>query len=292
MCYYLYRNNTLDYFFKGVLLLIFRNRNSEFVIYVSPYNIEPNPYQPRKNFDYDSLYSLSESIKSSGVLQPLIVRDLGNNSYELISGERRLRASKIAGLSVVPCLVKNVDVKDSAMFAILENLQREDLNFFEEAESLLKLMHDFGFTQSDIGKKLGKSQSSLSNKIRLLKIPADLRVIIIENALTERHARALIKLGDTDIMKKALKYIIENKLNVSQTEKYIESLLNDSKSVSNKPKLRMLTDVRLFINSITQAVNTMTDAGIDADLKRTEDENRIYFTVTIDKSKKVYNSVS
>lgn len=272
--------------------MIFRNRNSECVIYVSPYNIEPNPYQPRKNFDYDSLYSLSESIKSSGVLQPLIVRDLGNNSYELISGERRLRASKIAGLSVVPCLVKNVDVKDSAMFAILENLQREDLNFFEEAESLLKLMHDFGFTQSDIGKKLGKSQSSLSNKIRLLKIPADLRVIIIENALTERHARALIRLGDTDIMKKALKYIIENKLNVSQTEKYIESLLNDSKSVSNKPKLRMLTDVRLFINSITQAVNTMTDAGIDADLKRTEDENRIYFTVTIDKSKKVYNSVS
>ena len=203
-----------------------------------------------------------------------------------------MRASKIAGLSVVPCLVKNVDVKDSAMFAILENLQREDLNFFEEAESLLKLMQDFGFTQSDIGKKLGKSQSSLSNKIRLLKIPADLRVVIIENALTERHARTLIKLGDTDIMKKALKYIIENKLNVSQTEKYIESLLNDSKSVSNKPKLRMLTDVRLFINSITQAVNTMTDAGIDADLKRTEDENRIYFTVTIDKSKKVYNSVS
>ena len=272
--------------------LVFKKRNSECVVYISPYNIEPNPYQPRKSFDYDSLYSLSESIKNNGVLQPLIVRDTGNGSYELISGERRLRASKIAGLTLVPCLIKNVEIKDSALFAILENLQRQNLNFFEEAESLCRLISDFGFTQSQIGKKLGKSQSSLSNKMRLLKIPSVLRKRIIDNSLTERHARALIKIDDIDPMDKTLVYIINNNLNVSQTEKYIDSVLNSYTHVSNKPKLRMLTDVRLFINSITQAVNTMTDAGINADLNRKEDENSIIFTVTIEKSKKVYNSVS
>lgn len=272
--------------------LVFKKRNSECVVYISPYNIEPNPYQPRKSFDYDSIYSLSESIKNNGVLQPLIVRDTGNGSYELISGERRLRASKIAGLTLVPCLIKNVEIKDSALFAILENLQRQNLNFFEEAESLCRLISDFGFTQSQIGKKLGKSQSSLSNKMRLLKIPSVLRKRIIDNSLTERHARALIKIDDIDTMDKTLDYIINNNLNVSQTEKYIDSVLNSYTHVSNKPKLRMLTDVRLFINSITQAVNTMTDAGINADLNRKEDENSIIFTVTIEKSKKVYNSVS
>ena len=272
--------------------LVFKKRNSECVVYISPYNIEPNPYQPRKSFDYDSLYSLSESIKNNGVLQPLIIRDTGNGSYELISGERRLRASKIAGLTLVPCLIKNVEIKDSALFAILENLQRQNLNFFEEAESLCRLISDFGFTQSQIGKKLGKSQSSLSNKVRLLKIPSVLRKRIIDNSLTERHARALIKIDDIDTMDKTLDYIINNNLNVSQTEKYIDSVLNSYTHVSNKPKLRMLTDVRLFINSITQAVNTMTDAGINADLNRKEDENSIIFTVTIEKSKKVYNSVS
>lgn len=272
--------------------LVFKKRNSECVVYISPYNIEPNPYQPRKSFDYDSLYSLSESIKNNGVLQPLIVRDTGNGSYELISGERRLRASKIAGLTLVPCLIKNVEIKDSALFAILENLQRQNLNFFEEAESLCRLISDFGFTQSQIGKKLGKSQSSLSNKMRLLKIPSVLRKRIVDNSLTERHARALIKIDDIDTMDKTLDYIINNNLNVSQTEKYIDSVLNSYTHVSNKPKLRMLTDVRLFINSITQAVNTMTDAGINADLNRKEDENSIIFTVTIEKSKKVYNSVS
>lgn len=272
--------------------MVFKKRNSECVVYISPYNIEPNPYQPRKSFDYDSLYSLSESIKNNGVLQPLIIRDTGNGSYELISGERRLRASKIAGLTLVPCLIKNVEIKDSALFAILENLQRQNLNFFEEAESLCRLISDFGFTQSQIGKKLGKSQSSLSNKMRLLKIPSVLRKRIVDNSLTERHARALIKIDDIDTMDKTLDYIINNNLNVSQTEKFIDSVLNSYTHVSNKPKLRMLTDVRLFINSITQAVNTMTDAGINADLNRKEDENSIIFTVTIEKSKKVYNSVS
>lgn len=271
---------------------MFKKQNTECIIYVSPYNIEPNPNQPRKSFDYDSLYSLSESIKNNGVLQPLIVRCAGNGVYELISGERRLRASKIAGLSLVPCIVKNADIKDSALFAVLENLQRENLNFFEEAESILNLINNFGFTQSQIGKRLGKSQSSLSNKIRLLKIPAEMRDVIIKNGLTERHARALVKINDSNIMNKTLNFVINNKLNVTQTEKYIDSLLNNDKSTSNKPKLRMLTDVRLFINSITQAVNTMTDAGISADLKRTEDENSIYFTVKIDKTKHVYNSVS
>ncbi len=269
-----------------------KKRNSDCVVYISPYNIEPNPYQPRKSFDYESLYSLSESIKYNGVLQPLIVRDKGNNFYELISGERRLRASKIAGLALVPCLIRNVNITDSAVFAIIENLQRQNLNFFEEAEGLCRLISDFGFTQSQIGIRLGKSQSSLSNKIRLLKIPYEFRQRIIDNSLTERHARALIKINDECMMKNTLEYIILNNLNVSQTEKYIDSLINSESCISNKPRLRMLTDVRLFINSITQAVNTMTDAGINADLKRTEDDNSIIFTVTIDKSKKVYNSVS
>ena len=281
----------MSFYFK-VNVMIFRKNNKDFIVDIPVYNIVPNPSQPRQSFDYDSLYGLAESIKSNGIIQPLLVRAVSDSEYELISGERRLRAARIAGLSSVPCIIRNINSNDSAVFAVLENLQRKDLNFFEEALSINRLSSEFGFTQSQIGKRLGKSQSSLSNKIRLLKIPAPLREKIIDSNLTERHARALLKLNDPALMEKCLDYIINNSLNVFQTEKYIDSVLfKPQSSPPTKPRLKMLTDVRLFINSINQAVKTMNDAGIDANVKKTETTDSVQFVITIDKRRKYYKVV-
>lgn len=271
--------------------MIFRKNNEDCIVNISVYNIVPNPSQPRQSFDYDSLYGLAESIKNNGIIQPLLVRAVSGSEYELISGERRLRAARIAGLSSVPCIIRNINLNDSAVFAVLENLQRKDLNFFEEAVSINRLSSDFGFTQSQIGKRLGKSQSSLSNKIRLLKIPAPLREKIIESNLTERHARALLKITDPVLMEKCLDFIITNSLNVFQTEKYIDSVLFKPNLSPTKPRLKMLTDVRLFINSINQAVKTMNDAGIDANVKKTETTDSVQFVITIDKRRNYYKVV-
>lgn len=272
--------------------MIFKRNNQDSIIYIPVYNIVPNPSQPRQSFDYDSLYSLAESIDNNGIIQPLLVRAVADGEYELVSGERRLRAARIAGLSTVPCIVRNINSNDSAVFAVLENLQRKDLNFFEEASSINKLSAEFGFTQSQIGKRLGKSQSSLSNKIRLLKIPAPLREKILASNLTERHARALLRLNDPKLMDKCLEHVISDSLNVAQTEKYIDSVLSKSMSSTvKKPKLKMLTDVRLFVNSVNQAVKTMNDAGIDADIKKTETPDSVQFIITIDKRRKYYKVV-
>jgi len=271
--------------------MIFKKSNDDSVINVPVYSISPNPSQPRIDFDYESLYGLAESIKNNGILQPLLVRRISAVDYELISGERRLRAARIAGLDSVPCIVRNINSNDSAVFAVLENLQRKDLNFFEEAVSIDRLSSQFGFTQSQIGQRLGKSQSALSNKVRILRIPPALREKIISAGLTERHARAIIRLPDAVSMEKCTDYVIKNALNVAQTEKYIDSILSKNDSSPSKPRLRMLTDVRLFINSINQAVKTMNDSGIDANIKKTESPDCVQFVITIDKRKKFFKVV-
>lgn len=260
------------------------------IIYLPGEMILPNPYQPRRNFKAEQLQSLAQSIKENGILQPLTVRKIKNSSYyELVAGERRLRASIIAGLSKVPCLVVNIDYQDSAVFSLLENLQRENLDFFEEAESLSRLISNFGMTQDSVGKRLGKSQSALSNKLRLLKLPQEIRIFIQQENLSERHARALLRLNNTETMWKVLKAVKERSLNVSQTEKEVEKYIEVKEKPCGYTK-GIFKDVRLFVNTINNALDTMRRAGIDADSKKTETDEFIEFVVRIPKAVNSKNS--
>ena len=231
--------------------------------------IRPNPYQPRKYFDMTSLLELSESIREYGVLQPVTVRFINNCSYELVSGERRLRASKIAGLETIPCILISVTDNESAVMALIENIQRQNLNFFEEAEGYQNLINDYNLTQEELSVKLNKSQSAIANKIRLLRLNSDIRKIILDNNLTERHARALLKIPDYEIQKRIVKIIVEKGFNVKKTEEFInvelEKLRNNKKSLLHKQKeKRKITDIRLFKNTIKQTLDIIKESGIEA----------------------------
>lgn len=253
------------------------------VIYVPSDKILPNPYQPRKNFKTEQLQSLAQSIKENGILQPLTIRRIHNSAYyELVAGERRLRASIMAGLPKIPCLIIDIDYQDSAVFSLLENLQRENLDFFEEAESVSRLISHFGMTQEQVAQKLGKSQSTLSNKLRLLKLPIEIRYFIQNEGLTERHARAMLKLPTEKDMWHVLNQIKTRGLNVTQTEKEIELLLNKPPK-SQGTMVGIFKDVRLFVNTINNAVDTMRSAGIEANSNKIETEDYIEFTVRIPK---------
>lgn len=239
--------------------------------------IVPNPNQPRKIFKNDEMSELAESIRQNGIIQPLVVRRV-NEIYELISGERRLRAAKSVGLGTVPCVIMAACDEKSALYAIIENIQRNDLSCFEEAEAIYKLASVYNISQSDIAKKLGKSQSTLSNKLRLLNLSPEIRAIITENSLTERHSRALLRLENDSERLKALFYIIEKQLNVSETDKYIESLINPA---AEKPiiKFKKLKDIKIFVNTINHAVDTMRKAGINA--VSTEHETGEYYEYVV-----------
>lgn len=252
------------------------------IILVPVNYIIPNPNQPRKIFNKTELDGLASSIKHNGIIQPLVIRRNTDETYELISGERRLRAAISVGLETVPCIVMSACDEQSALYSIIENIQRDNLNFFEEAEAISKLSTVYNLSQQEIANKLGKSQSSLSNKCRLLKLSSELRSIIIENSLSERHARALLKLnGDVERLKAVL-YIIEKKLNVSETDKYIENLINPITS-KTEPKIKKLRDIKIFINTINHAVDTMRKAGIKAVSAEHETEDYYEYVVRIPK---------
>ncbi len=244
----------------------------------------PNPYQPRKQFKSEELLSLAESIKENGILQPLLARQINNSDYyEIIAGERRLRAAILANLATVPCLIVDCDYEESAVYSILENIQRSDLSFFEEAQAISQMQNHFGLTQEEVAKRLGKSQSALSNKLRLLKLPADVRYFIEKEGLTARHARALLRLQTEKQIWTALNIIKERGLNVQQTEAYIDSV--SCKQV--KPRKKVVTifkDVRIFVNTVNKAINTMKEAGIAAESNKTETDDYIEFLVRIPKS--------
>ncbi len=253
------------------------------IVYINVGEIAPSPYQPRREFDLTALEELSQSIAENGVLQPLTVRksELG---YELIAGERRLRASRLAGLSEVPCIVLSPSDEQSAVFSVLENLQREDLNFFEEAEGIATLIDKMGLTQEAVAQKLGKSQPSIANKLRILKLLPRQRELILKAGLSERHARALLKL-ETDFERdNALSYIISKRLNVTQSEEYIDTLLFDRKYGTKKgERIVIIRDIRIFQNSISHAIDMMKKAGIKAQSQKTETADYIEYTVKIPK---------
>ena len=256
------------------------------VIEIQAKKIRPNKTQPRQDFYEEDLRSLSQSISNNGLLQPLTVRKLKNDEYELIAGERRLRASVMAGFTKIPCIVMKCSDKDSAIFALIENLQRKDLGMFEEARGINRLIRKYGITQEQAAIQLGKKQSTVANKLRLLRLSYDEQDWIVQAGLTERHARALLKIQNEDSRKEVLSHIIAENLNVKETEKYISSLLDNKKVQplhNNNDKKIVVKDVRIFVNTISRAVDTMRMSGIDAVSNKEETEDYIEYTVKIPK---------
>ena len=243
--------------------------------------ISPNPDQPRKRFAQDALTCLAKSISQDGVIQPLTVRRSGEG-YVLVSGERRLRAARLAGCRSVPCVVVKITDKRSAVVALVENIQRADLDCFEEAEAIRLLMTEYSMPRDEIALRLGLAQSTISNKLRLLRLTPSQRKLICENALTERHARALLRLPDAAQINEALAQTVSEHLTVAQTEKLIDRMLTEEKQRrSYKKRAAVLGDVKLFTNTVDKAVRVMKLAGIDAKFSRTEHDGVIEFLITV-----------
>lgn len=245
--------------------------------------ILPNPAQPRKSFRPESVYSLAGSIRRYGVLQPLTVRKMESGLYELIAGERRLRAAKEAGLSQVPCVLLSAGGEESAVLAVIENLQREDLDMFEEAEAIARLMAHYSLTQEEVAERLSFSQSCVANKLRLLRLEGEVRQEILEAGLSERHARALLRLPEGEKRKSALAAIRRGGWNVARAEAYIEECLQEEKK-QRRPEVRgAARDVRLFSNSLDRTVDLARKAGILLEQERAETEKEVIFTIRLTK---------
>ena len=240
--------------------------------------IRPNPAQPRKRFSQEGLEELSASISAHGILQPLSVRRT-EGGYELISGERRLRAAELAGLEEVPCLLITADETQSSFLALIENVQRRDLDFLEEAKAIQALLDATGLSQEALAKQLGKAQSSLANKLRLLRLPPDSLELLRRNGFTERHARALLRLPDPETQSSAAHYIVAHDLTVAKAEDYIETLLHPTPQRS-KPTF-LLKDVRFFLNTVTRGLSLMQNAGVKAACDRQDTDHEILLTIRI-----------
>lgn len=245
-----------------------------------------NPSQPRKTFREDELKSLALSIEENGLLQPVTVRKEGG-IYYLIAGERRLRASKIAGLREIPAIVADCAPSDSAVLALLENVQRKDLQMFEQANAIVNLLREWEITQEEAAKRLGMSQSYLANKIRLLKLSNEEQMEILEHQLSERHARALLRIDDMTVRQKVLHMVVEKNLNVSQTEELVAAAVQPKTKPKKAKRTFVAKDIRLFINTIDHAVDAMKTAGIQAQTERKETDEYIECTVRIPKLNRV-----
>lgn len=255
------------------------------VVKVPIEQIFPNPYQPRKTFDEEALADLSASIAQYGVLQPLLVAPAENGRYLLIAGERRLRASRMAALTEVPVIISEYTSQQIAEIALIENLQREDLHYLEEAEGYEQLMEQFHLTQEGMAARVGKKQSTIANKLRLLRLSQQVRKVLVEAELSERHARALLKLEDDAKRLEALEVIIARRYNVRQTEEYIDKLLSD-KQQEKKKRLVIVNDVRIYLNSIKQVVSAIKDVGIPVNMEQTIDGDEVVVSLRIKNQKK------
>lgn len=253
------------------------------VQYIPLGRIRPNPQQPRRSFDEEGLAELAASIRSCGILQPLTVRRAGDG-YELVAGERRLRAARIAGLREVPCLVAQVGEEDSALLALMENLQRRDLDCWEEAQAIARLISRYGLSQEEAARRLGRAQPTVANKLRLLRLPEDVRALLRENGLTERHARALLRLQDPEVQRRAAGDMVRRGMNVAQAEAYVEKLLqSDQVTPPRGRSTYIIKDVRLFLNSVDRGLHLMRQAGVDAGWNRQDTDREILLTIRIPK---------
>ena len=254
------------------------------LLLLPPERIRPNPSQPRRCFDRESLQELAASIAQHGLLQPIPVRRQGE-LFELIAGERRLRAARLAGLTEIPCLLLSVDEAQSGLMALVENLQRQDLNYWEEAEGIARLMQVYGLRQEEAAARLSKSPSAVANKLRLLKHSPAVRTALQSNQLSERHARALLRLPEEEQKLAAIEHISRQGLTVARTEAYIDRLLAQPKEPA-KPRKLLLKDLRLFLNSVDRHLETLKQAGIPAGIQREETEQEIVLTIHLPKQQK------
>ena len=253
------------------------------VQYIPLGRIRPNPQQPRRSFDEEGLAELAASIRSCGILQPLTVRRAGDG-YELVAGERRLRAARIAGLREVPCLVAQVGEEDSALLALMENLQRRDLDCWEEAQAIARLISRYGLSQEEAARRLGRAQPTVANKLRLLRLPEDVRALLRENGPTERHARALLRLQDPEVQRRAAGDMVRRGMNVAQAEAYVEKLLQSAQVTPPRGRSTyIIKDVRLFLNSVDRGLHLMRQAGVDAGWNRQDTDREILLTIRIPK---------
>lgn len=256
------------------------------VLWLPATEIRPNPMQPRRTFEETGLRELAESIRRHGILQPLTVRRTAAG-WELVAGERRLRAAVLAGLETVPCLEAEVDGRASALLALVENLQRRDLHYLEEAEAIAAFLHQTGMTQEAVAAQLGMSPSALANKLRLLRLSPACRALLVEHGLTERHARCLLRLEDEQERLAAARYMAQKELNVAQAEQYIERRLAALQSVPPAGRRTfILKDVRLFLNSLDRGLRLIREAGVDAQSGREETEDAIVLTIRIPKQRR------
>lgn len=253
------------------------------VLYLPTARIRPNPMQPRKHFDTGGLQELAGSIRQYGVLQPLTVRKAGG-AYELVAGERRLRAARLAGLTEVPCLLADVDEEASGMLALVENLQRRDLDYIEEAEGLQKLMQQYHLSQEQAARRIGKSQSAVANKLRILRHPPSVLQALREHHLTERHARALLRLPDEEERLRVIGLIVQGEWTVAKTERYIDARLAPKVPQRRELGTFVLRDVRVFLNSIDHQLDLVRAAGVSASRDRQETDREIVLTIRIPKS--------
>ena len=251
------------------------------VVEINISKIVPNPQQPRREFADFDISALADSIAQNGILQPLSVRRC-REKYELIAGERRLRAAKLCGLEAVPCIIFDISERNSAILALVENIQRQDLSFFEEALAIEKLIVNYGMTQEDAAGKLGKAQSTIANKLRLLRLTADERDLIMKYGLSERHARALLRLASPVDRLNVLEKVIKNKLNVERTERLVDEYIGKQHEKNDiRKRSKVFQNVKIFVNTINKAVETMQAAGISADSKKIQNEDYIEYRVRI-----------
>lgn len=243
--------------------------------------LRPNPLPPRTDFSTQELRALAESIAQNGVLQPLLVRKTGD-CYEVIAGERRLRAAQLAGLSAVPCLVYQMNERAAAVTALVDNLQREKLGFFDEAAAIRRLIELYGLTQQDVAHKLGRAQGTIANKLRLLGLSQEHRDLILKHGLSERHARALLKLPLDSERQTVLEHVIRHALNVDKTEQYIADFtLKSQERASIQRRAKVFRNVGIFVNTINKAVETMNAAGIDANSAKIQHDDYVEYHIRI-----------
>ncbi len=253
-------------------------------------SISPNPNQPRRRFAPEELQELADSIHSLGVLQPLTVRAVSEGRWQLIAGERRLRAAQMAGLTHGPWIPAQCRDVVSSLLALVENLQRSDLDFWEEAQALYRLIHQFDLSQEACARQLGKSQSALANKLRLLRLPEEALRLLRDNGFTERHARALLRLKDPDTQEAASRWVVDHDLTVAKTEEYVESLLLQEQQTIKRRPTYILKDVRLFLNTVDRGLSMMRSAGVDAQCGREDTGEAILLTIRIPKRARQNNT--
>lgn len=282
-------------------MLITRKRQKEKILYLPTEELAPNRMQPRKQFDRDELTALADSIKQHGFLQPITVRvadklplpeELNSPGFEIIAGERRWRAAKLAGLTKVPCIIREADREESAYLALIENLQRKDLGFFEEAEALRNLLLMTAMTQNEMAERLSLSPSALSNKLRLLTLSSTERNLILEHQLSERHARAILKIRDSAMRVEAIRQIATEGMTAIEAESLANRLggkqtafVEEQKAPVKQQRICLISDVRFFLNTVDRAVGLLKEAGFGVEKVQSETENGYEIRLSVPKTK-------